>query len=348
MIDSIKSTTKALTTHRGRHDYYWSTNDEAHIERRKMMLEKYGKEIRKLYGPDPLIWKIATPLVFLQLCIGAMAANMSWPVLLLTAYIVGGTISHNSFLAVHEITHNLVFRKATHNNLFAIFINVIVPLPYAMSFKSYHKMHHNFLGWEKIDTDIPTALEATLLSSTIGKFFFIAFQVFFYVLRPVFTYPMKIEKMHVVNAVASIVSNILIWKFLGGWCLFYFFLSILFGTGLHPMAGHFISEHFIFSGNGTQETFSYYGPLNWFGWNVGYHVEHHDFPYIPWTRLHRLREIAPEFYDKLEVTSSWPLTLYNFIVDPNVNQFSRVMREKGAYKRVNPRLADGDEGNENK
>ena len=94
---------------------------------------------------------------------------------------------------------------------------------------------------------------------------------------------------------------------------------------MHPMAGHFISEHYVFKPD--QETYSYYGPLNLMTWHVGYHNEHHDFPRIPGYKLHKVREIAPEYYDSLKSYRSWSQVIYMYIMDCTVGPFSRMKRK---------------------
>ncbi|KZP25649.1 hypothetical protein FIBSPDRAFT_950067 [Athelia psychrophila] len=75
-------------------------------------------------------------------------------------------------------------------------------------------------------------------------------------------------------------------------------VSSVWAGSLHPCAGHFIAEHYLWDGL-EQETYSYYGPPNVLAFNVGYHTENHDAPSIPWTRLPALPALAPEFYDTI-------------------------------------------------
>lgn len=125
--------------------------------------------------------------------------------------------------------------------------------------------------------------------------------------------------------------------------LYYLILSSFLAGSLHPCAGHFIAEHYVFE---TQpegakdpltrtlipETFSYYGPLNFLTYNVGLHNEHHDFPAIPWSRLPAVHELAKEFYADLPKHESWVYVIWQFIWDAEVGMTSRVKRKEGGRK----------------
>ncbi len=47
----------------------------------------------------------------------------------------------------------------------------------------------------------------------------------------------------------------------------YFIMSSFWAGSLHPLSGHFIAEHYVWD-NLQQETYSYYGWLNIFAYNV--------------------------------------------------------------------------------
>ncbi len=100
-----------------------------------------------------------------------------------------------------------------------------------------------------------------------------------------------------------------------GWePLAYLFLSALFTTGfLHPLAFGLMLSNSHFHGHQCyQPSASNYGWVNWLTFNFGMHTEHHDFHYIPWFRLGRLRYLAPEHYQSLKQTRSFCALAFQF------------------------------------
>jgi len=94
----------------------------------------------------------------------------------------------------------------------------------------------------------------------------------------------------------------------GIWCFLYFKLAGGFAMGAfgHPYSGFWLMQHLSVPRNGYQPTVSYGGSWiwNWLTFGELYHVEHHDFPWIPFTRIYQVRRAAPEYYESLWVVPS--------------------------------------------
>ena len=68
------------------------------------------------------------------------------------------------------------------------------------------------------------------------------------------------------------------------------------------------------------DTYSYYGGLNYILFNVGYHIEHHDFPFVNSSSLPKIRKIAPEYYEEVPQLKSYISVLYDFVFDPAIGK----------------------------
>ncbi|EDR13675.1 delta 15-fatty acid desaturase protein, partial [Laccaria bicolor S238N-H82] len=307
-------------------DFLWLMTEEPHRTRR-MAIMKAHPEVTKLMGHEPLTKYVVLLVVSLQVGLAIYLRHTSplSPLFIFCAYAIGGTANHNLFLAIHEITHNLAFKSIIPNKLLAIFANLPIGIPYSAAFKGYHIEHHKFMGQDKIDTDLPTNFELICLNNVFGKVFFATFQILFYALRPGFVRAQRFSRWHFLNLLVEVIFDYILVSTFGARPLIYLIMSSFFAGSLHPCAGHFIAEHYLWDGM-EQETFSYYGPLNILAYNVGYHNEHHDFPSIAWTRLPALRALAPEFYDKIPSHPSWPMVIVNFIRDKEVGIFARAKR----------------------
>jgi len=312
-----------------RKDYYWAFTDEPHATRRKEILAKYP-QIKDLYGHDSATKYIVTAWVLSQFFLAYTLRNASWWVIVTVAYCYGGFATHALVLAMHEISHNLAFAKPFWNRALGIFANSITVFPHFSMFQRYHMEHHRYQGVEGVDSDIPSKWEGEFFTNAFLKFLWVFFQPLFYIFRPLFIKPKSPGFNEALNWGTVIVVDIIIFHFLGGKALSYLMMSVYLGSGFHPVAGHFIAEHYVFIKG--QETYSYYGPLNKICFNVGYHNEHHDFPRIPGSRLPTLKKIAPEYYDNLPQYNSWAKVIFDYIMDPTVGPYSRVMRKSNRSK----------------
>ena len=294
----------------------------SHTERRKKIFEKYPS-ISKLFKKDTSGGYKSIAAAALQTVACVAFSTASWVVYTGATYFLTATTAQYLFLSNHELSHGMYSKSPLTNRLISIAINGPIVIPYAISFRDYHLAHHRYLGVPGKDMDLPSQLEKDMIGNcSFKKAVWLTFQIVAYALRPVLSEPQKITTLHILNIFFQImyVSTIV---FLYGWApIRMMLLSVIVAGGIHPTAGHFISEHF--TNKKDQETFSYYGPLNLLTLNVGYHCEHHDFQQIPGKYLPELKRMAPEFYDDLEKHDSWTKLLYNFVFDPSISLDSRV------------------------
>ncbi|CAN6447004.1 unnamed protein product [Victoria cruziana] len=305
-------------------DFFWSETDEPHATRRRQILALYP-QIKQLFGPDPFALPKIAAVVMLQLWTAASLAECRWWTILAVAYFFGSFLNHNLFLAIHELSHNLAFSTPSYNRWLGIFANLPIGIPMSVTFQRYHLEHHRYQGVDGVDMDVPSQVESRLVTNLFTKSIWVILQLFFYALRPLFLKPKAPGLWEATNLAVQLALDAVLVHFFGWKTLAYLILATFVGGGMHPMAGHFISEHYVF--NPMQETYSYYGPLNLLTWHVGYHNEHHDFPRIPGNRLHKVREMAPEFYDNLHSHRSWSQVIYMYLADPTVGPFTRMKRK---------------------
>eukprot|EP00112_Aurelia_sp_Birch-Aquarium-sp1_P001405 Seg115.5 transcript_id=Seg115.5/GoldUCD/mRNA.D3Y31 product="Sphingolipid delta" protein_id=Seg115.5/GoldUCD/D3Y31 len=319
--------------------FEWSYTDEPHATRRVEILKKHPA-IKKLMVTDhTLKYKIIAVVLF-QLSAFYLVKDFSWGLTLLLAYVVAGVANHAILLGIHETAHNTAFphSKPVQNKLFSIFVNLPIGVPVAVAFKKYHLDHHKYMGNEDLDVDLPTDMEAKLFTNSASKFIWVILQGFFYSIRPLIVRPLPVQAWEALNITIQISFDIFVFAYLGPKSLMYMIIGSFLGMGLHPVAAHFISEHYLYK-HGF-ETYSYYGPLNHLTFNIGYHNEHHDFPNIPCSLLPKVREIAPEYYNDLPSHKSWLKVLFDFIFDPAIGPYTRMkrknmVRKHGHAKKVN-------------
>ena len=319
--------------------FFQSELDQPHPDRTQRILKAHP-EVRSLCGRNP--WTAAVLLFIVALQTGlawglGRAGLHYWWLSLLVGWCVGAFANHTLYVIIHEATHNLIFQNRTWNQWAAILADFPNTFPAAMGFRVYHLKHHAHQGDYDYDADLPSRWEARLIgNSVVGKVLWEIFFPFFQLTRPPRLKAIKMwSRWSWANLICGVGYDAAILLVCGPNGLLYLLASFFFSVGFHPVGARWVQEHYTL--NAGQETYSYYGPLNWVALNVGYHNEHHDFPNIPWNRLPRLKALAPEFYDPLKSHRSWTRLWLQFLFNPRYDLFSRVQRVPPGLAAAGPR-----------
>lgn len=302
-----------------------------HSERRKEILHAHP-EVAALFGPHRGTAGWTCALVGFQLVSAVLLTRHTpWWFTLLFMYSVGAVVDHALWVLIHEATHNLVFKSVRLNRLCLIIANIPHVFPSSMMFRYYHILHHIELNRAHRDPDVPYEWEAELVgNSSLRKSLWLLFFFLVQTLRTAF-YTHRIPRgIEIAWFAANWVANFsvcagLVYAF--GWApLVYLLLASVFCIGLHPLGARWIQEHY--PTQPFQATYSYYGWVNRVAFAIGYHVEHHDFPSVPWNKLAALKRAAPEYYDTLFAYTSYSELLRDFIFNRKWSLASRFIVEK--------------------
>jgi sphingolipid delta-4 desaturase len=300
-----------------------------HARRHRAILHDHPR-VRDLFGPDAAsaAWVVVLAAVQLTLAVW-VAARPTW-VLLAVSVTAGAVVAHALGVLIHEASHNLVFRGAWKNKAVAILANLPLGAPAAIEFRHQHLLHHKYLGDaadpDGCDTQAPTRKEVDAVGhSAVMKLLSFTFGRFFYRARPANRPPR--DAWLVANAVLCVLADVALVSFAGFRALAYVIVSALLAFGPHVLGARRVAEHLTVRRG--QPTNSYYGAVNRISFDVGYHVEHHDFPAIAWSRLRRLRALASEHYDRLAVVASWSRLIVSYFFDRRfgVAQYTGVSSE---------------------
>jgi len=307
-----------------------------HRERKKRILKEYP-EILTLLGPDPWTQYYAYSVFFMQLFVTYMVRDSYFAAVVL-GFTIAPYIDLGVLVLMHEASHNLVFSEtiitAPCNRLISILCNTVMIVPISEIFRQHHNIHHHTLGDPASDVDVPLRSEVRVVgNSRILKALWLTLNMFVLPMRSMTKLPVVWSIYMILNWVTSIGFGLFM-LFASPPGFVYLMVGAILSQSIHPSNARQVQRHLRqFKDDRTESTavgvpledrkmntFSYYGFMNAFTLNVGYHVEHHDFANISWTKLPELRRIAgnkwyPENY---AYTSRGIMDIMQFVLDDSI------------------------------
>ena len=300
---------------------------EWHVHRRKAILQAHP-EIRKLRPlPKPVYISMMIVLIVLHLGAGAAITMYSdtsfiWLWTIVLAATAGAFFAYAMQQLTHECCHSPYRSLNSGPVLLADFMTGTTgPTSFYLYYYHAHIKHHANTGYDS-DPDVRfhghwAIPPKWLARSRIGRLTWLTLFSLFtceiliieHVMGRLPQPRMRLNNKSLIVTLAGKYAFMALTFWFGGfWCFLYFRLAAGFSLGAfgHPYAGFWLMQHAAKIHNGFQPTLSYSGSRLWHWLTLGelYHVEHHDFPWIPFTKISKVSQMAPEFYQPLYTVPS--------------------------------------------
>jgi sphingolipid delta-4 desaturase len=316
-----------------------------HIDRKKAILKAHP-EVADLCGNDPttafwiLVFFFATTWLSIK-----SSELVGWQQVLI-GYTLGAYLSFCTITLGHDGVHGLIFKNSFLNKICAIVAFAPAFLgPFAMFWQSEHLWHHSivvdkmerfgaanngpikkflicFLLYLVLNVGFATASAAMMVLMSVHMILY-ALGIRDSLLPkssripPFNRFPQCINLWFFANGIFSYLYLSTLYFCYGSGPIIFQVMIMMFANGFHPLGMRNVQEHYGIQK--SQPTASVYsGWINRMTFSIGYHVEHHDFATIPLSRLHRLHQIAPEFYLTLQHYKSYSEVFYRFFTDPGI------------------------------
>lgn len=311
----------------------------------KEIRQKFGKDLSKLEGacPQSIVYLIGCLVVYHAL-VTLVATHFSVLAMGFACWLMSGTIFYSISTFVHENSHGLVLSSA-RGRMFVTFLldSGITTFGGSVEYEHLHRERHHmwlndskndnechahvppiqngYLRWVSHFTELlplgPLIIRPVLMALDQGNK--ISFSGVYAVVDggsadhspPL---PPHLQVAHMCSIATSVLVLVLQLSFIGPravlcqvWCLSFYLSQYSFG-----FRGQDIAEH-PESVVGKQTTLSTYLWFeNFWGFNTGYHKEHHMFPRISWMNLPKVTEMAPEYFQDRNETH-YATLLFNWL-----------------------------------
>jgi sphingolipid delta-4 desaturase len=315
-----------------------------HAQRKKAIMKAHP-EIAQLQGTDWKTFPLACIYAAVFTVLGIWACQYSWWIQLILAYTVGGYCAFCASVLGHDGVHGLAGGGAI-NDLTCI-IGFLPGFIGAMGqfFKVEHIWHHSVVVdrvvrfgpqhsnfFKKLFVVTLTYAVVVAAFAVLSALMLIQMTVhaILHLLGkrktlfptqtriPAFSrFPHGLHGWMYFNLVLSLVYEGVQLYYFGYGPVLFRLISCVISNGPSPLGMRNVQEHY-YQRKGQPTTSVYAGLVNTLTFNIGFHVEHHDFSTIPCMRLPKIREIAPEHYNTLFAYRSYTEVLTRFFTDPGI------------------------------